>query len=151
MPSLKREAKWRGKAAANTGLSADSEGRVISPGEERDEPARGSGSLHISTRMMHEQFQQLILLASVQLLYQFNYSFHQQTWAVGKPPSQTVLKDWPLVALRSADYDTTESTTLLSSSRGILKPFKLPATSGEHSACFSVTARIQLSVNSNFD
>ncbi|KRY76722.1 hypothetical protein T4A_7379 [Trichinella pseudospiralis] len=47
MPSLKREAKWRGKAAANTGLSADSEGRANSPGEETDEPARGSGSLHI--------------------------------------------------------------------------------------------------------
>ncbi|KRX90052.1 hypothetical protein T4E_5782, partial [Trichinella pseudospiralis] len=45
MPSLKREAERRGKAAANTGPSTNSEGRASSLAEETDEPARGSGSL----------------------------------------------------------------------------------------------------------
>ncbi|KRY76218.1 hypothetical protein T4A_5025 [Trichinella pseudospiralis] len=47
MPSLKREAERRGKAAANTGPSTNSEGRANSLAEETDEPARGSGSLHL--------------------------------------------------------------------------------------------------------
>ncbi|KRZ17215.1 hypothetical protein T4B_6527, partial [Trichinella pseudospiralis] len=45
MPSLKREAERRGKAAANTGPSTNSEGRANSLAEETDEPAGGSGSL----------------------------------------------------------------------------------------------------------
>ncbi|KRY88749.1 hypothetical protein T4D_12813 [Trichinella pseudospiralis] len=44
MPSLKREAERKGKAAANTGSSPNSEGRANSLAEETDEPARGSGS-----------------------------------------------------------------------------------------------------------
>ncbi|KRY81273.1 hypothetical protein T4D_5928 [Trichinella pseudospiralis] len=47
MPSLKREAERRGKAAANTRPSTNSEGRANSLAEETDEPARGSGSLHM--------------------------------------------------------------------------------------------------------
>ncbi|KRZ04724.1 hypothetical protein T4B_1261 [Trichinella pseudospiralis] len=47
MPSLKREAERRGKAAANTRPSTNSEGRANSMAEETDEPARGSGSLHM--------------------------------------------------------------------------------------------------------
>ncbi|KAL1284339.1 General transcription and DNA repair factor [Trichinella pseudospiralis] len=43
-----REAERRGKAAANTGPSTSNEGRVNSVAEETDEPARGSGSLHLS-------------------------------------------------------------------------------------------------------
>ncbi|KRX98674.1 hypothetical protein T4B_14102 [Trichinella pseudospiralis] len=37
--------KGRGKAAANTGPSTNSEGRVNGLAEGTDEPARGSGSL----------------------------------------------------------------------------------------------------------
>ncbi|KRY92968.1 hypothetical protein T4D_1463 [Trichinella pseudospiralis] len=48
MASLKREAERRGKAAANTGPSTSNEGRVNSGAEETNEPARGSGSLHLS-------------------------------------------------------------------------------------------------------
>ncbi|KAL1236738.1 DNA topoisomerase 2-binding protein 1-A [Trichinella pseudospiralis] len=40
-----REAERRGKAAANTGPSTNSEGRASSLAEETDEPAGGSGSL----------------------------------------------------------------------------------------------------------
>ncbi|KRX99520.1 hypothetical protein T4E_9002 [Trichinella pseudospiralis] len=46
MPSLKREAERKGKEPADTGTSANSEGRVSSLAEETDEPARGSGSFH---------------------------------------------------------------------------------------------------------
>ncbi|KAL1233880.1 Phosphate acyltransferase [Trichinella pseudospiralis] len=42
-----REAERRGKAAANTGPSTNSKGRANSLAEETDEPARGSGSLHL--------------------------------------------------------------------------------------------------------
>ncbi|KRX92116.1 hypothetical protein T4E_7441 [Trichinella pseudospiralis] len=40
MPSLKREAERRGKAAANTGPSPNSEGRANSLAEQMDELAR---------------------------------------------------------------------------------------------------------------
>ncbi|KAL1233337.1 putative coatomer subunit [Trichinella pseudospiralis] len=42
----KREAERKGKEPADTGTSANSEGRVSSLAEETDEPARGSGSFH---------------------------------------------------------------------------------------------------------
>ncbi|KRY65484.1 hypothetical protein T4B_14198 [Trichinella pseudospiralis] len=41
-----REAERKGKEPADTGTSANSEGRVSSLAEETDEPARGSGSFH---------------------------------------------------------------------------------------------------------
>ncbi|KRY65039.1 hypothetical protein T4A_10849 [Trichinella pseudospiralis] len=47
MPSLKCGAERMGKAAANTRPSTNSEGRANSMAEETDEPARGSGSLHM--------------------------------------------------------------------------------------------------------
>ncbi|KRZ41717.1 hypothetical protein T4C_14118 [Trichinella pseudospiralis] len=53
MPSLKREAERKGKAAANTGSSPNSEGRANSLAEETDEPARGSGSLHLKRNYYH--------------------------------------------------------------------------------------------------
>ncbi|KRY86973.1 hypothetical protein T4D_12899 [Trichinella pseudospiralis] len=50
MPSLKREAERRGKAAANTRPSTNSGGRANSLAEETDEPACGSGSRGILHR-----------------------------------------------------------------------------------------------------
>ncbi|KRX23834.1 hypothetical protein T07_2758 [Trichinella nelsoni] len=58
-----------------------------------------------------------------------------------------VLLGWPLVALRQVDSDTTETTAPLSSSKGIFKPFNLPATSGEHPVFNSVMARSRRSVD----
>ncbi|KRY64930.1 hypothetical protein T4B_4994 [Trichinella pseudospiralis] len=46
VPLLKREAERKGKAAANTGPSPNSEARANSLAEETAWPARGSGSLH---------------------------------------------------------------------------------------------------------
>ncbi|KRX86416.1 hypothetical protein T4A_298 [Trichinella pseudospiralis] len=57
MPSLKREAERRGKAAANTGPSTNNEGRVNSLAEETDEPARGSSLLHIQYFIKTQQLQ----------------------------------------------------------------------------------------------
>ncbi|KRZ39182.1 hypothetical protein T4C_10881 [Trichinella pseudospiralis] len=45
MPSLKREAERKGKAAANTSPSPNSEGPANSLAEETDEPACGTGML----------------------------------------------------------------------------------------------------------
>ncbi|KRY93000.1 hypothetical protein T4D_337 [Trichinella pseudospiralis] len=45
-----REAERKGKAAANTRPSTNSEGRANSLAEEMNKPARGSGSLHKHTR-----------------------------------------------------------------------------------------------------
>ncbi|KRZ44239.1 hypothetical protein T4C_14030 [Trichinella pseudospiralis] len=47
MPSGKRETERKGNAPVNTGPSPNSDGRVNNLREEADEPARGSGPLHV--------------------------------------------------------------------------------------------------------
>ncbi|KRX91647.1 hypothetical protein T4E_10647 [Trichinella pseudospiralis] len=48
MPSGKRETERKGNAPVNTDPSPNSDGRINNPGEEADEPARGSGPLQLT-------------------------------------------------------------------------------------------------------